>query len=153
MVMDQRCETRRVGWMVRHRIANPTLRNGRVGSTPTLSAKIASMVEQVDTRDLKSLACNGHASSILATRTILRHSFNGQDMVLLKPEQWFDSTMPHQYWAGSLMVKQPTHNRSSLSSILSQPTNALVDKLVKSSLSKGEVLSVRIRARVPDMCM
>ena len=31
---------RRVGWMVRHRIANPTLRNGRVGSTPTLSAKI-----------------------------------------------------------------------------------------------------------------
>ena len=45
MVMDQRCKTRRVGWMVRHRIANPTLRNGRVGSTPTLSAKIASMVE------------------------------------------------------------------------------------------------------------
>ena len=25
--------------MVRHRIANPTLRKGRVGSTPTLSAK------------------------------------------------------------------------------------------------------------------
>ena len=25
--------------MVRHRIANPTLRNGRVGSTPTLSAR------------------------------------------------------------------------------------------------------------------
>ena len=26
--------------MVRHRIANPTLRKGRVGSTPTLSANI-----------------------------------------------------------------------------------------------------------------
>ena len=50
------------------------------------------------------------------------------------------------------MVKQSTHNRLSESSILSQPTNALVDKLVKSSLSKGEVLSVRIRPRVPELC-
>ena len=30
------------------------------------------------------------------------------------------------------------------------PYNALLDKLVKSSLSKGEVLSVRIRGRVPS---
>jgi hypothetical protein len=53
-------------------------------------------------------------------------------------------------WADSLMVKQSTHNRLSESSILSQPTNTLVDKLVKSALSKGAVLSVRIRPRVPD---
>ena len=36
----------RVGWMVRHRIANPTLRKGRVGSTPTLSAKFVQMAER-----------------------------------------------------------------------------------------------------------
>lgn len=34
--------------MVRHRIANPTFRKGRVGSTPTLSAKqwVSLMVKQ-----------------------------------------------------------------------------------------------------------
>ena len=42
-------------------------------------------------------------------------------------------------WADSLMVKQSTHNRLSESSILSQPTSASIDKLVKSSLSKGEI--------------
>ena len=38
------------------------------------------------------------------------------------------------------MVKQSTHNRLSVGSIPTQPTIALVDKLVKSSLSKGEVV-------------
>ena len=36
-------------------------------------------------------------------------------------------------------------------SIPTGPTNALVDKLVKSLLSKGRVLSVRVRARVPKV--
>ena len=36
-------------------------------------------------------------------------------------------------------------------SIPTSPTNALVDKLVKSLLSKGRVLSVRVRARVPKV--
>ena len=47
------------------------------------------------------------------------------------------------------MVKQPTHNRSSKSSILFQSTMPLWTNLVKSLLSKGRVLSVRIWARVP----
>ena len=76
-------------------------------------------------------------------------------------------------WAGSLMVKQSTHNRLSGSSILSQPTKvwddrkwlriikwqilmsvsppyAPMDKLGKSSLSKGEMLWVRISLGVPS---
>ena len=31
--------------MVRHRIANPTLRKGRVGSTPTLSARLRPLIQ------------------------------------------------------------------------------------------------------------
>jgi hypothetical protein len=50
------------------------------------------------------------------------------------------------------MVKQSTHNRLSESSILSQPTNALVDKLVKSSLSKGEVVLSSNLSRGTRIC-
>ena len=71
------------------------------------------------------------------------------NVVVKKLAQGFESLTLHQFhWANSLMVKQPTHNRSSPSSILGWPTNAPLDKLVKSSLSKGEVLSVRIRGGV-----
>ena len=64
----------------------------------------------------------------------------------------FDSHIFHQCWAGSLMVKQWTHNSLSLCSIHSQPTSAPMDKLGKSSLSKGEILWVRISLGVPRYC-
>ena len=44
--------------MVRHRIANPTLRKGRVGSTPTLSAKLlwCGLSVTASTRDCDSFS-------------------------------------------------------------------------------------------------
>ena len=47
---------------------------------------------------------------------------------------------------------KPSSRNGCISSNLISSANALVDKLVKSSLSKGEVLSVRIWARVPNLC-
>lgn len=38
--------------MVRHRIANPTLRKGRVGSTPTLSANILNEISFLFSRPI-----------------------------------------------------------------------------------------------------
>ncbi len=53
--------------MVRHRIANPTLRKGRVGSTPTLSANTSGHGASGNT-----YPCQGQvAGSIPAARSII----------------------------------------------------------------------------------
>ena len=77
----------------------------------------------VYTADLKSAACNGLTGSSPVSRT----SFCG-DRIMDNTVGFYptnEGSIPScrtSCWAVSLMVKQSTHNRSSLSSILRQPT-------------------------------
>ena len=64
----------------------------------------------------------------------------------------FDSLIFHQYWAGSLMVKQWTHNSLSLCSIHSQPTMPLWTNWESRLSQKEKLFWVRISAGAPEFC-
>ena len=112
-----------MGEWLSQQFAKLSFRNGRKGSNPLLSASV--MCEcggMVYTTDLKSVAF-GIESSSLSTRT----SFCG-DRIMDNTVGFYptnEGSIPScrtNCWACSLMVKQSTHNRLSLSSILSEPT-------------------------------